>query len=154
MSTAKTLTRKRPETQRYWECIIEKVTCGEPVCVMGYHVNNVLINCKRAIERMKAQSRRTPEYGITTAKVAGGQRVMPKGWQYRTVSDEQRQALMHFAASGMAELFLPGLAVMDVEATLQELSAKYGVELRAEYAVHHLPGGATDRACWILKGGV
>ena len=43
---------------------------------------------------------------------------------------------------------------MDVEATLQELSAKYGVELRAEYAVHHLPGGATDRACWILKGGV
>ena len=54
----------------------------------------------------------------------------------------------------MPELFLPGLAVMDVEATLQELSARYGVELRGEYAVHHLPGGVTDRACWILKGGV
>lgn len=148
-----TLQRKRPETQRYWEGIIEKVTCGEPVCVMGYHVNNVLKNCKRAIERMRAQVRRTPEYGITTAKIAGGHRVVPKGWQYRTPTDEQRQALMHFAASDMPEMFVPGLAVIDIETTLQELSSLYAAELRGEYAVHHLPGGVTDRACWVCRGG-
>ena len=152
--SAATKNRKRPETQRYWECIIEKVTCGEPVCVSGYHVNNVLINCKRAIERMRAQLRRTPEYGITTSKIVGGQRVIPKGWQYRPVSDEQRQALTRFAASDMPEMFVPGLAVLDVEGLLQEMSSVYGVQLRGEYAVHHLPGGVTDRACWVCKGGV
>jgi len=49
---------------------------------------------------------------------------------------------------------MPGLAVMDVEKVMQELSVQYGVELRGEYAIHHLPGGLTDRACWVCKGGV
>jgi hypothetical protein len=62
--------------------------------------------------------------------------------------------LMHFASSDMPEMFVPGLSVMDVEGLLQELSSLYAVQLRGEYAVHHLPGGVTDRACWVCRGGV
>jgi hypothetical protein len=152
MSTA-TKNRKPTAYEVRWQKIVSTVSHGEPVTVCDYSRSSVIKGIQDAKKAMAADGLRVPEHGLATQAVDGGIRVMPKHWQYRPVSDEQRQALTHFAASDMPEVFLPGLAVMDVEGLLQEMSSVYGVQLRGEYAVHHLPGGVTDRACWIVKGG-
>lgn len=153
MSTA---TKAKPTAyESKWQEIVATASYGEPVIVRGYTRMSVVKGINDAKRMLAAEGRRSCENGLSTKVLDDGAiRISPKLWQFRTLTDEQKQALIHFAASGMTELFLPSLAPMDVEATLQELSSCYGVELRAEYAVHHLPGGVTDRACWVLKGGV
>ena len=78
----------------------------------------------------------------------------PSNHQPPQPTAEQRQAIEAFAASDMPQLFVGGLTVLDVESLLAEIASATGVQLRAEYAVWHLAEGQTDRACWILKGGV
>jgi hypothetical protein len=153
MSTA-IKNRKWTAYESRWQEMVSTVSHGEPVTVCNYSRSTVIKGIHDAKKAMAADGLRVPEHGLATQAVDGGIRVMPKGWQYRTPTDEQRQALTHFAASDMPEIFLPGLAVMDVEGLLQELSSLYAVQLRGEYAVHHLPGGVTDRACWVCRGGV
>jgi hypothetical protein len=154
MST--TATAQKPTAyENYWQEIITILSYGEPVIIRGYRRASVIKGLTDAKLALSAEGRRSYENGISTRALDDGAfRVSPRKWQYRTPTDEQRQALMHFAASDMPEMFVPGLAVMDVETTLQELSSLYAVHLRGEYAVHHLPGDVTDRACWVCKGGV
>ena len=153
MSTA--AAQKPTAYENYWQEIITILSYGEPVIIRGYKRMSLTKGLNDAKLALAAEGKRGWENGINTKQLSDGAfRVSPRFWPFRKLSDEQRQALEQFATSDMLGIFLPGLAVMDVEATLQELSTRYGVELRGEYAVHHLPDGATDRACWVLKGGV
>ena len=138
-----------------WQEIITILSYGEPVIIRGYQRISVVKGLTDAKLALSAEGKRGWKNGIDTKQLDDGAiKVSPRKWPFRKLTDEQQQALEQFAASDMPEIFLPGLAVMDVEQTLQELSTQYGVELRGEYAVHHLPGGVTDRACWVCKGGV
>jgi hypothetical protein len=152
MSTA---TAQKPTAyENYWQEIITILSYGEPVIIRGYRRVSVIKGLTDAKLALSSGGKRSYENGINTRALDDGAfRVSPRKWPFRKLSDEQRQALEHFASSDMPEVFVPGLAVMDIEATLQELSIQYGIELRGEYAVHHLPGGVTDRACWVVKGG-
>jgi hypothetical protein len=154
MST--TATAHKPTAyENYWQEIITILSYGEPVIIRGYARASVVKGLTDAKVALSAEGKRSYANGINTRVLGdGGIRVSPRQWPFRKLSDEQRQTLEHFASSDMPEIFLPGLAVMDVEATLQELSSLYAVHLRGEYAVHHLPGDVTDRACWVCKGGV
>ena len=150
-----TAAQKHTAYETYWQEVVTILSYGEPVIIRGYKRMSLTKGLNDAKLALSAEGRRSYENGISTRALDDGAfRVSPRKWQYRTPTDEQRQALTHFAASDMPEVFVPGLAVMDVESTLQELSIQYGIELRGEYAVHHLPGGVTDRACWVCKGGV
>lgn len=153
MSTA---TAQKPTAyENYWQEIITILSYGEPVIVRGYKQMSLTKGLNDAKLALAAEGKRGWENGINTRQLDDGAiKVSPRKWPFRKLTDEQRQALEQFASSDMLGIFMAGLAVMDVEQTLQELSIKYGVELRGEYAVHHLPGGVTDRACWVLKGGV
>ena len=151
-----TTTAQKPTAyENYWQEIIAILSHGEPVIIRGYQRKSVVKGLTDAKLALSAEGKRSYENGIDTKQLDDSAiKVSPRKWPFRPLSDEQRQALEQFAASDMLGIFMAGLAVMDVEATLRELSTRYGVELRGEYAVHHLPGGVTDRACWILKGGV
>ena len=153
MSTA--AAQKPTAYENYWQEIITILSYGEPVIIRGYRRMSVVKGLTDAKLALSAEGKRSYENGIDTKQLDDNAiRVSPRFWPFRKLTDEQRQSLEQFAASDMPEVFLPGLAVMDVEKIMQELSTKYGVELRGEYATHYLPGGVTDRACWILKGGV
>ena len=153
MST--TATAQKPTAyETFWQEIITILSYGEPVIIRGYSRASVVKGLTDAKLHLSAEGKRSYENGINTKLLGdGGIRVSPRKWPFRKLSDEQRQTLEHFASSSMLEIFLSGLAVMDVESTLQELSSLYAVQLRGEYAVHHLPGGVTDRACWVCRGG-
>lgn len=141
--------------ENYWQEIITILSYGEPVIIRGYKRMSLTKGLNDAKLALAAEGKRGWENGINTKQLDDGAiKVSPRFWPFRTLSDEQRQALEQFASSDMPEIFMAGLAVMDVEKIMQELSTRYGVELRGEYAVHHLPGGVTDRACWVCKGGV
>ena len=154
MSTTATKNRKPTAYENYWQEIITILSYGEPVIIRGYERASVVKGLTDAKLALSAEGKRSYESGINTRLLDdGGIRVSPRKWPFRKLSDEQRQTLEHFASSDMPEIFLPGLSVMDIETTLQELSSLYAVQLRGEYAVHHLPGGVTDRACWVCRGG-
>ena len=152
MSTA---TKSKPTAcESKWEEIVHAVAYGQPVLVRGYRRMSVVKGIQDAKLAMASQNRRVPEHGLSTQQISEREiRVTPQRWQYRTPTPEQRQAIEAFAASEMPELFVGGLSGMDVDAILQEIASATGVQLRTEYAFHHLPDGVVDRACWILKGG-
>ena len=148
-------TTKPTAYESKWEEIVHTVSYGQPVLVRGYRRMSVVKGIQDAKLAMASQNRRVPEHGLSTQQISEREiRVTPQRWQYRTPTPEQRQAIEAFAVSSKLELFVRGLAVQDIESLLQEIAAATGVQLRAEYAVWHLPEGQTDRACWILKGGV
>jgi len=151
-----TTTAQKPTAyENYWQEIIAILSHGEPVIIRGYQRKSVVKGLTEAKLALSAEGKRRYENGVDTKQLEDSAiKVSPRKWPFREVTNEQRQALEHFAASDMTEIFMPGLAVMDVEKILQELSTQYAVELRGEYAIHHLPGGLTDRACWVCKGGV
>ena len=152
MSTA---TKSKPTAyESKWEEIVHTVSYGQPVLVRGYRRMSVVKGIQNAKLAMASQNRRVPEHGLNTHQISEREiRVTPRQWQYRTPTPEQRQAIEAFAASDMPELFVGGLAGMDVDAILQEITSATGVQFRTEYAFHHLPDGLVDRACWIVKGG-
>jgi len=146
-------TTKPTAYESKWEEIVHTVAYGQPVLVRGYRRMSVVKGIQDAKLAMASQNRRVPEHGLSTRQISEREiRVTPQRWQYRTPTPEQRQAIEAFAESTMPELFVGGLAVMDVEALLAEIASATGVQLRAEYAVRHLPEGQTDRACWIIRG--
>lgn len=148
-------TTKPTAYESKWEEIVHTVAYGQPVLVRGYRRMSVVKGTQDAKRALESQGRRVPEHGLSTHQISEREiRVTPQRWQYRTPTLEQRQAIKAFATSDMPELFIGGLAVMDIEAILAEITTATGVQLRAEYAVWHLAEGQTDRACWILKGGV
>ena len=151
MSTA---TKSKPTAYKSkWEEIVHTVSYGQPVLVRGYRRMSVVKGIQDAKLAMVSQNRRVPEHGLSTHQISEREiRVTPQRWQYRTPTPEQRQAIEAFAQSDMPELFVGGLAVMDIETILAEIATATGVQLRAEYAVLHLPEGQTDRACWIIRG--
>lgn len=154
MSTTATTRSKPTAYESKWEEIVHTVSYGQPVLVRGYRRMSVVKGIQEAKLAMASQNRRVPEHGLSTQQISEREiRVTPQRWQYRTPTPEQRQAIEAFAESTMPELFMGGLAVMDIETILAEIASATGVQMRAEYAVLHLAEGQTDRACWILKGG-
>lgn len=146
--------QKHTAYETYWQEVVTILSYGEPVIIRGYKRMSLTKGLNDAKLALSAEGKRSYENGINTKTLDDGAiKVWPRKWPFREVTNEQRQALEQFAASDMPEIFMPGLAVVDVEKILQELSTQYGVELRGEYAIHHLPGGLTDRACWVTKGG-
>lgn len=153
MSTAATTNRKPTAYESKWEEIVHTVSYGQPVLVRGYRRMSVVKGIQDAKLAMMSQGRRVPEHGLSTHQISEREiRVTPQRWQYRTPTPEQRQAIEAFVESNMPELFMGGLAVMDIETILAEIATATGVQLRAEYAVWHLAEGQTDRACWIVRG--
>ena len=145
---------KLTERNKYWIDILVRVSHGEPVDVSGMARSGITEAINRARKLLAEQGRRIPDVWVGAAKIETGWRLSVRNWRLRQPTAEQRQAIEAFATSEMPELFVSGLAVQDVESLLQEIAAATGVQLRAEYAVWHLPEGKTDRACWICKGGV
>ena len=145
---------KLTERNKYWIDVLVRVSHGEPVDVPGMGRSGIAEAINRARNLLAEQGRRIPDVWVSAAKTETGWRLSVRNWKHRQPTAEQRQAIQAFASSDMPELFVGGLAVLDVEALLQEVAAATGVQLRAEYAVLHLPEGQADRACWILKGGV
>ena len=145
---------KLTERNKYWIDILVRVSHGEPVDVPGMARSGITEAINRARKLLAEQGRRIPDVWVGAAKIETGWRLSVRNWRLRQPTAEQRQAIEAFAASGMLELFVSGLAVQDIESLLQEIAAATGVQLRTEYAVWHLPEGKTDRACWICKGGV
>ena len=145
---------KLTKRNKYWIDVLVRVSHGEPVDVSGMARSGITEAINRARKLLAEQQRRIPDVWVGASKIESGWRLSVRNWRLRQPTAEQRQAIEAFAASDMPELFVGGLAVQDIELLLQEIAAATGVQLRAEYAVWHLPEGKTDRACWILKGGV
>ena len=145
---------KLTERNKYWIDVLVRVSHGEPVDVPGMGRSGIAEAINRARNLLAEQGRRIPDVWVSAAKTETGWRLSVRNWRLRQPTAEQRQAIEAFAMSGKAELFVGGLAVQDIESLVQEIAAATGVQLRAEYAVWHLPEGKTDRACWICKGGV
>ncbi len=145
---------KLTERNQYWLDVLVRVSHGEPVEVPGMARSGLSGAISHARQLLAEQGRRIPDVRVSLTQIETGWRLSIRNWRHRKPTTEQRQAIETFATSDMPELFMGGLAVMDVESLLTEITSATGVQLRAEYAVWHLPEGQTDRACWILKGGV
>lgn len=153
MSTA-ALPQKLTEREKYWVDVLTRVSHGEPVEVEAGRKSALQYSISTARKHVTEQGRTIPEVMVASVKTETGWRLSVRNWKHRQPTAEQRQAIEAFAASDMPELFVGGLAGMDVDPILQEIASATGVQLRTEYAFHHLPDGVVDRACWILKGGV
>ena len=145
--------RRLRDREAYWLDVFRRVAYGEPVEVQGMARSGIGEAMNRTRELIVELKRRIPDVQVRAAKTETGWRLFAHKWHHRTVTPEQWQEIRDFAQSEASSLFVRGLAVLDVEQTLREIAIAAGVQLRAEYAVWHLPGGKTDRACWILKGG-
>ena len=148
----KTTTRPLKSREAYWLDVFRRVAYGEPVEVQGMARSGISEAMNRTRELVAELKRRIPDVRVRAAKTETGWRLFAHKWQHRTVTPEQWQEIRDFAESAASSLFVRGLAVLDVEQTLKEIAIATGVQLRAEYAVWHLPGGTTDRACWICRG--
>ena len=153
MSTA-TLPQKLTEREKYWVDVLTRVSHGEPVEVQAKTKSGLQFAISTARRHIAEQERAIPKLMIASVQTETGWRLSVRNWRHRQPTAEQRQLIEAFAVSSKTELFVRGLAVQDIEGLLQEIATATGVQLRAEYAVWHLPEGQTDRACWILKGGV
>ena len=153
MSTA-TVQQKLTNREEYWVDVLTRVSHGEPVEVKAGRKSALQYSISTARKHISEQGCTIPEVMVASVKTETGWRLSIRNWKHRQPTTEQRQAIEAFAVSSKSELFVRGLAVQDIESLLQEIAAATGVQLRAEYAVLHLPEGQTDRACWILKGGV
>ena len=145
---------KLTKRTQYWLDILVRVSHGEPVEVPGMARSGLSGAISNARQLLAEHGRRIPDVRVSLTEIETGWRLSIRNWRYRKPTTEQRQAIEAFATSDMPELFVGGLTVLDVESLLAEIASATGVQLRAEYAVLHLPEGQTDRACWILKGGV
>lgn len=149
-----TATPKLTECNKYWLDVLVRVSHGEPVEVKAGRKSALQYSISTARKHISEQGRVIPEVMVASVQTPNGWRLSVRNWRHRQPTPEQCQAIEAFAASDMPELFMRGLAVFDVESSLAEITSATGVQLQAEYAVWHLPDGQTDRACWIIKGGV
>lgn len=146
--------QKLTKREEYWVDVLTRVSHGEPVEVQAKTKSGLQFAISTARKHVTEQGRTIPEVMVASVKTETGWRLSVRNWKHRQPTAGQRQAIEAFAVSDMLELFVSGLAVQDIKSLLQEIAAATDVQLRAEYAVWHLPEGKTDRACWICKGGV
>ena len=151
MSTA-VMQQKLTEREKYWVDVLTRVSHGEPVEVQAKTKSGLQFAISTARRHIAEQERAIPKLMIASVQTETGWRLSVRNWKHRQPTTEQRQLIEAFAASDMPELFVGGLAGMDVDPILQEIASATGVQLRTEYAFHHLPDGLVDRACWIIRG--
>lgn len=151
MSTA---TIKPTTRNLQWLDTLIRVCHGEPVEIKAMSLPGVREGLSRARELAADRKPPLPAVRVSVTKTATGWRLQDRDHKRREPAPEQRQAIEAFAASDMPGMFAGGLAALDVEPLLAEIAYTTGVQLRAEYAVLHLPEGKKDRACWIIRGGV
>ena len=144
----------KPTTRNLqWLDTLTRVCHGEAVEIKAMSLPGVREGLSRARELAVDRKPPLPQIRVSAIRTETGWRLQDRDWKRREPTPEQRQAIEAFAASDMPEMFVGGLAALDVEPLLQEIAAATGVQLRAEWAVWHLPGGKSDRACWIFRGG-
>jgi hypothetical protein len=137
-----------------WLDTLTRVCHGEAVEIAAMSLPGIREGLSRARELAEFRKPPLPQIRVSVTKTETGWRLQDRDFKRREPSAEQRQAIEAFAASEMPELFVGGLAALDIEQLLAEIAFATGVQLRAEWAVWHLPGGKADRACWIFRGGV
>ena len=148
--------RKKRESQ--WIEIIERIAIGEPVLVLGLSRNGLYKNVNDTISRMQDLGHKHCMLKIMNVPSGGGWLCRRNDWPLRQVTTEQRLEIEAFAMTPLTGksqfLFVRGLAGIDVEQVVDEIAQATGVTLSIEGAVWHRVDGKTDRACWIVKGGV
>ena len=149
-----TATIKPTARNLQWLDTLTRVCHGEAVEIAAMSLPGVREGLSRARELGADRKPPLPAVRVSAIRTAAGWRLQDRDHKRREPTPEQRQAIEAFAASDMPEMFVGGLAALDVEPLLREIAAATGVQLRAEWAVWHLPGGKTDRACGLFRGGV
>lgn len=145
----------KPTTRNLqWLDTLTRVCHGEAVEIAAMSLPGVREGLSRARELAAERKPPLPHVRVSSIKTEAGWRLQDRDFKRREPTSEQRQVIEAFAASDMPEMFVGGLAALDVEPLLAEIAAATGVQLRAEWAVLHLPEDKTDRACWIFRGGV
>jgi hypothetical protein len=153
-----TIKHQRKKREEQWIEIIERIAIGEPVLVTGLSRNGLYKNVNATISRMQDQGHKHCLLKFSNVQAGDGWLCRRIDWPLRQVTTEQRLEIEAFAvapATGKSQfLFVRGLAGIDVEQAVDEIAAAKGVALAIEGAVWHRADGKTDRACWIVKGGV
>lgn len=149
---------ERKKREPLWIEIIERIAIGEPVLITGISRNGLYKNVNMAISRMQDVGHKHCLVKLSNVQSGDGWLCRRIDWPLRQVTTEQRDRIEAFAlapAVGKTEfLFVRGLAGIDVEQAVDEIAAATGVALAIEGAVWHRADGGTDRACWIVKGGM
>lgn len=153
-----TIKHERKKREEQWLEIIERIAIGEPVLVTGLSRNGLYKNVNATIARMQDLGHKHCLLRFSNVQSGDGWLCRRIDWPLRQVTTEQRLEIEAFAvapATGKAQfLFVRGLAGIDVEQAVDEIAKATGVTLSIEGAVWHRADGKTDRACWIVKGGV
>ena len=149
---------ERKKREPLWLEIIERIAIGEPVLVTGLTRNGLYKNLSQTISRMQDMGHKHCMLRLSNVQSGDGWLCRRLGWTLRQVTTEQREQIEAFAlapATGKVQfLFVCGLCGLDVEQVVDEIAAATGVALAIEGAVWHRADGKTDRACWVVKGGV
>jgi hypothetical protein len=153
-----TIQHERKKREEQWIEIIERIAIGEPVLVLGLSRNGLYKNVNDTISRMQDLGHKHCTLKFSNVQSGDGWLCRRIDWPLRQVTAEQRLEIEAFAvapATGKSQfLFVRGLAGIDVEQVVDEIAQATGVTLSIEGAVWHRVDGKTDRACWIVKGGV
>ena len=153
-----TIKHERKKREEQWIEIIERIAIGEPVLVLGLSRNGLYKNVNDTISRMQDQGHKHCLLKFSNVQSGDGWLCRRIDWPLRQVTTEQRERIKAFAvapATGKSQfLFVRGLSGLDVEQAVDEIAKATGVTLSIEGAVWHRADGKTDRACWIVKGGV
>ena len=153
-----TIHHERKKREPLWVEIIERIAIGEPVLVTGLTRNGLYKNLSQTISRMQDMGHKHCLVKLSNVQSGDGWLCRRVGWTLRQVTTEHRERIEAFAlapAVGKTEfLFVRGLCGLDVEQVVDEIATATGVALAIEGAVWHRADGQTDRACWIVKGGV
>jgi hypothetical protein len=153
-----TIKHERKKRESQWLEIIERIAIGEPVLVLGLSRNGLYKNVNDTISRMQDLGHKHCMLKFMNVQSGDGWLCRRIDWPLRQVTTEQRLEIEAFAMTPLTGksqfLFVRGLAGIDVEQAVDEIAAAKGVALAIEGAVWHRADGKTDRACWIVKGGV
>lgn len=153
-----TIQHERKKREPQWVEIIERIAIGEPVLVTGLRRAGLYKNINATFAKLQDQGHKHSGLKFSNVQSGDGWLCRRIDWPLRQVTTEQRQEIEAFAmapATGESQfLFVRGLAGIDVEQAVDEIAATTGVALAIEGAVWHRADGQTDRACWIVKGGV
>lgn len=153
-----TIKHQRKKREEQWIEIIERIAIGEPVLVLGLSRNGLYKNVNATISRMQDLGHKHCMLKFMNVQSGDGWLCRRIDWPLRQVTAEQRLEIEAFAvapATGKSQfLFVRGLSGLDVEQAVDEIAKATGVTLSIEGAVWHRADGKTDRACWIVKGGV
>ena len=134
-----------------WERIVLTVAHGQPVFIADYAVNRAWEWIGKVQAALANAARQLPDLEVKIGKRDGGVYLTPRKWVLAKPSPDQLAQLQSLAEGNVSAIYLRGLAPIDIEDDLQKLSESHRCKLTAEYAVQHLPGGLTDRACHVFR---